>query len=262
MDMHNRHPNAICIICGKGFYKRPSDSKNCECCSAPCKEQNFYNKGQFRLIPYCKEKGITVEDFISKIERMHNSEMKSIKTIAEELGIVRISLMRICKKYKIKTRTVSEDNYRRYSLMTKEQLQGQTIKAHEKIRELFKNEKWKEQQIGKVMSAQNHKPSKPENIFYDKITEMGYIPERQYKNDLAGFALDFAFPDIKLAIEIDGEYWHNLEKVKNKDKRREYFLKIKKGWEVVHIPALAFTKSPEHYLWEVVQIIETLRIAA
>ena len=73
--------------------------------------------------------------------------------------------------------------------------------------------------------------------------------------------LDFAFPEIKLAIEIDGEYWHNLEKTKSKDRRRNYFLGVKKGWEVIHIPAKDFTQHSEHYVWEVIQTIETLKIA-
>ena len=45
-------------------------------------------------------------EILLKIEidhiEMHNEEMKTIKQIAEELGIVRISLMRVCKKYGIK----------------------------------------------------------------------------------------------------------------------------------------------------------------
>ena len=260
MNMEKRHANAKCIICGKGYYKKPSRT-DAKCCSTECKEQMFFNQGQFRLIPYCKSKNISVEDFIKQIDKMHNDEMKTIKQIAEELGIVRISLMRVCKKYGIKTRTVSEDNYRRYSTMTEEQIKEQTKKANEGIRELFKDPQWKEQQIEKVMTAQNMKPSRPENLFYEKITEMGYYPERQYRKDMGGFALDFAFPEIKLAIEIDGEYWHNLEKTKTKDRRRNYFLGVKKGWEVIHIPAKDFTQNTEHYVWEVIQTIETLKIA-
>lgn len=260
MDMHKRHANEICIICRKGFYKRPSKPYE-KCCSIRCREQFFFNQGQFRLIPYCKSKGISVGEFIKKIDKMHNTDMKTIKQISEELGIVRISLMRVCKKYGIKTRTVSEDNHRRYANMSEEQKKEQTKKANEGIRELFKDPQWKEQQIEKVMTAQYMKPSRPENLFYEKITEMGYYPERQYRKEMSGFVLDFAFPEIKLAIEIDGEYWHNLEKTKAKDRRKNYFLGVKKGWEVIHIPAKDFTQHSEHYVWEVIQTVETLKIA-
>lgn len=123
MDMKWRRSNAICIICGKGFYKRPSKN-NCNCCSKECKEQKYFNQGKFVLIPYCKSKNISVDDFLKQIDRMHN-----------------------------------------------------------------------------------------------------------------------------------------LEKTKKKDRRKNYFLGVKKGWEVIHIPAKSFTKSPEHYLWEVIQTIEVLKVA-
>lgn len=260
MDMTKRHANAICIICGKGYYQRPS-KENCKCCSFECKEQYFFNRGDFRLIPYCKSKNISVADFITQLDKMHNVEMKSIKEISDELGIVRISIMRVCKRYGVKTRSISEDNYRRYSTMTKEQIKAQTKKANEKCRKLFKNPEWKEQQIKKLLLSQENLVSYPEKLFLRYMNEKGYEPKIQYGEGLAGFILDFAFPDIKLAIEIDGEYWHSLQKTIIKDKRREYFLTVKKGWNVIHIPAKAFTKNPEHYIWEVMQTIETLKIA-
>lgn len=260
MDMRYRKPNDICVICGKGYYKHPS-KPNTQCCSKECKEELSFRKGNFSLIPYCNSKKISVEDFIKQIDKMHNEEMKTIKQIAEELGIVRISLMRICKKYGIKTRTVSEDNYRRYATMTEEQIKEQTRKANEGIRELFKNPQWKENQIKKVLEAQNYRTTKPEMLFEKLINESGYFPEVQYSKDMAGFMLDFAFPEIKLAIEIDGEYWHSLPKTRKRDKCKNYYLGVKKGWELIRIPASDFTHNPDHYIWEVIQTIETLKVA-
>ena len=260
MNMQGRHANTICIICGKGFYKKPSrpDSR---CCSKECKDIYFLKKGQFRLEAYCKINNINVKDFIKKIDKMHNEEMKSIFQISEELGIVRITLMRICKKYGIKTRSISEDNKRRYAKMTDAQKKEQVKNANIGIRNKFKDPLWKENQIRKIHEAQNFIRSKPELLFEKLINEKGYFPIAQYSKDLAGFILDFAFPDIKLAIEIDGEYWHNLENTKKKDRRRNYYLEVKKGWEVIHITSNAFMRNPEHYMWEVIQTIEVLKIA-
>lgn len=260
MDMKGRHINAVCVICGKGYYKHPS-RPNTNCCSTECYKEFSYRNGKFSLIPYCKDKGITVDDFVKTIDRMHNEEMKTIKQIAEELGIVRISLMRMCKKYGIKTRTIAEDNHRRYANMTELQIKEQTKKANEGIRELFKNPQWKENQIKKVMEAQNFVRSKPELLFEKLMNENGYFPEVQYTEGMAGFMIDFAFPEIKLAIEIDGEYWHNLEKTKKRDKCKNYYLGVKKGWELIRIPASDFTNNSDHYIWEVIQTIETLKVA-
>lgn len=260
MDMKGRHANAICVICGKGYYKHPS-RPNTNCCSVECKHEFSYRNGKFSLIPYCKDKGISVDDFIKIIDRMHNKEMKTIKQISEELGIVRISLMRVCETYKIKTRTISEDNHRRYATMTDEQKKEQTVKANEGIRELFKNPQWKENQIQKVMEAQNFVRSAPELLFEKLLNEKGYFPEVQYTEGMAGFVLDFAFPDIKLAIEIDGEYWHSLPNAQKRDKCKNYYLGVKKGWELIRIPASDFTHNPDHYIWEVIQTIEILKVA-
>lgn len=260
MDMHKRHANAICIICGKGYYKHPSNLTS-RCCSTDCKEEYRFRNGDFSLVPYCKSKNMSIEEFLKKIDVMHNQEMKTIKQISEELGIVRISLMRVCKKYGIKTRTISEDNKRRYATMTEEQIKGQTRKANEGIRELFKDPKWKEEQVKKVLEAQNFHRSKPELLFEQLLNENGYFPEVQYTEGMAGFVLDFAFPEIKLAIEIDGEYWHSLLKTIKRDKRKNYYLGVKKGWELIRIPASDFTNNSEHYLWEVIQTIETLKVA-
>ena len=260
MDMHKRHANAICVICGKGYYKHPS-RPNTQCCSKDCKEQLMFNNGAFRLIPYCKSHNIAVEDFIKNIDKMHNVEMKTIKEIAENYGIARTTVMRICKIHGIKTRTISEDNYRRYSEMTEEQIKAQTEKAHKGIRELFKNPEWKETQIRKVHEAQNFCISAPERLFQKLMNENGYFPISQYSEGMAGFMIDFAFPDIKLAIEIDGEYWHNLPQTRKRDKCKNYFLRVKKGWELIRIPACDFTKNTDHYIWEVIQTIETLKVA-
>lgn len=257
--MRYLRPIVQCPICKKEFKARKNHEKRQICCSFECSK--VYRAKTKSLEQLAEELGTDVKGVLQIIDKEHNVDNMTIKAIAEKHGLVRISLMRWCKKYGIKTRTISEDNYRRYANMTEEQIKAQTKKANEGIRELFKNPEWKEQQIEKVMTAQDMKPSRPENLFFEKITDMGYNPKRQYRKGMCGYALDFAFPEIKLAIEIDGEYWHNLEKTKVKDRRRNYFLEVKKGWEVVHIPAKAFTENPEHYIWEVIQTIETLKVA-
>lgn len=257
--MRESRPIVQCPVCKKYFKARSNHGKRQIVCSKEC--FSVYMSKTKSLKQLAEELGTDIKGAMQIIDKEHNVDNMTIKAIAEKYGLVRISLMRWCKKYGIKTRTISEDNYRRYSTMTEEQIKEQTKKANEGIRELFKDPQWKERQIEKVMTAQDMKPSKPENLFYEKITEMGYYPERQYRKDMGGFALDFAFPEIKLAIEIDGEYWHNLEKTRAKDRRRNYYLGVKKGWEVIHIPAKDFTQHSEHYVWEVIQTIETLKIA-
>ena len=251
-----KDPILTCPICGKKYKARLTRGKRQKTCSKECGYKNLYPQGTLKY--FATKNNMNEKQFIELIDKEHNINKLPIKVIAEKYGIVRITLMRWCKKYGIKTRSISEDNNRRYSTMTEEQKKMQTEKAHEGIRELFKDPKWKEKQIKKVLSAQENIVSYPEKLFEKMIKEKGYNPISQYGEGLAGFILDFAFPEIKLAVEIDGEYWHSLEKTKIKDRRRAYFLEVKKGWKVLHIPAKAFTKNPEPYLKEVIQEINKI----
>ena len=257
--MKEKVPVLQCPICGALYKAKSKNGKRQQTCSRECNYKYLYKTG---TIDYFATKNkCSVSDFIKLIDKEHNEEMRTIKEIAERYGIVRITLTRWCKKYGVRTRTISEDNHRRYAKMREEEKKAQTLKANNEIRELFKNPQWKEEQIKKVMAAQDMKPSKQEALFFEKILEKGYCPIRQYSDGLAGFVLDFAFPEIKLAIEIDGEYWHSLENVKKKDRRRSYFLEVKNNWQVIHIPARDFEKNPEHYIWEVIQAIECVSVA-
>ncbi len=254
-----KEPLIICPVCGKEFKARLNRGKRQVTCSKECGYKISYPKGNLNII--ASKNGMTKKQFMELINKEHNINNLSIKEIAEKYEIVRITLMRWCKKYGIKTRSISEDNKRRYAKMTDAQKKEQVKNANIGIRNKFKDPLWKENQIRKIHEAQNFIRSKPELLFEKLINEKGYFPIAQYSKDLAGFILDFAFPDIKLAIEIDGEYWHNLENTKKKDRRRNYYLEVKKGWEVIHIPSNAFMRNPEHYMWEVIQTIEVLKIA-
>jgi len=52
----------------------------------------------------------------------------------------------------------------------------------------------------------------------------------QYSTRL-GFIIDFAIPDKKIAIEVDGKHWH---KDKKKDRFRDWMLR-RAGWKVIRI---------------------------
>ena len=49
-----------------------------------------------------------------------------------------------------------------------------------------------------------------------------------------GFIADFALPDKKIIIEVDGERWHSGKKKVKKDRFRDYMLK-RDGWTTIRI---------------------------
>jgi len=62
------------------------------------------------------------------------------------------------------------------------------------------------------------------------LDELGVNYIEQYSTRL-GFIIDFAIPDKKIAIEVDGKYWH---KDKKRDRFRDWMLR-RAGWKVVRI---------------------------
>ena len=62
------------------------------------------------------------------------------------------------------------------------------------------------------------------------LDELGVNYIEQYPTRL-GFIIDFAIPDKKIAIEVDGKYWH---KDKKRDRFRDWMLR-RAGWKVVRI---------------------------
>lgn len=58
-----------------------------------------------------------------------------------------------------------------------------------------------------------------------------YIPQYPLRQ---GFIADFALPDKKIIIEVDGERWHRGKKKIRKDKFRDYMLK-RDGWSTIRI---------------------------
>lgn len=116
---------------------------------------------------------------------------------------------------------------------------GPTVKAHsEKTKELISKRRrtFLEENPDKVPYLINHssKESYPEKIFRNALESSGITGWVQsYQNGI--YEYDFAFPSIKLDIEIDGGT-HNLDKVKKIDTRRDEWT-TSNGWTVYRFTA-------------------------
>ncbi len=47
----------------------------------------------------------------------------------------------------------------------------------------------------------------------------------QHQHRIGKFLVDFYLPDRNLVIEVDGDYWHSLEKNKKKDAKKDQYMK-------------------------------------
>lgn len=99
--------------------------------------------------------------------------------------------------------------------------------------------------------------SKPEATFKQILEEIGFVVkffEDKYSTEpghiymqvpFMSYCLDFASLDSKIAIEVDGEYWHgsaitDLTAAQLKRKLGDFFKKeelTKEGWTLFRVPA-------------------------
>jgi very-short-patch-repair endonuclease len=77
--------------------------------------------------------------------------------------------------------------------------------------------------------------SYPEEMFLKFLTERGYADKFLIQREFSVFPyfIDFAFVDLKIAIEIDGSQ-HLLQERKAKDELKDALL-IENGWRVIRI---------------------------
>jgi very-short-patch-repair endonuclease len=96
-------------------------------------------------------------------------------------------------------------------------------------------------------SRWNNKPSYPEQYFMQVIENE--FDDKQYVREfsLGRFALDFAWVHKKKCIEIDGKQHDELPDVRERDLRKNEFIKSS-GWEVLRIKWKDLFKDPKHWI--------------
>jgi len=71
------------------------------------------------------------------------------------------------------------------------------------------------------------------------------------------YSLDFALPKLKLAIEVDGEVWHNSPKKIASDKERDYLL-AQRGWTVLRYDDSTIEEAPKAVEQSVFEYIKNM----
>jgi len=69
-----------------------------------------------------------------------------------------------------------------------------------------------------------------ELILFEAMRHEGLSPRPQFR--IERYIVDFAFPDVKLAIEADGIAYHSGER-RERDRKRDWRLKMQFGWTVM-----------------------------
>ena len=92
----------------------------------------------------------------------------------------------------------------------------------------------------------------------DALRQCGLVPISGYAVDI--FNLDIAFPEEKLAIEVDGGNWHTSPRKASQDAKKLSFL-LRSGWTLDRIQVTKKTSDSDliSYAQKVVALLQVLR---
>jgi len=99
-------------------------------------------------------------------------------------------------------------------------------KSHSYGHKLYVTDKNKRREyalLGRQALDRSKKPTNIERIVYAYLEKRNIVFEKQ-KLVNKRFLVDVFIPKNNLVIECDGEYWHNLDRVKKKDKAENAYL--------------------------------------
>jgi len=89
--------------------------------------------------------------------------------------------------------------------------------------------------------TRQNRVSKVETQFAEMLAVNNLVFERH--KQIGHFAVDIYFPDACLIVEFDGEYWHSLPRIVEKDARKDAYA-AEHGYRILHIPERLFYNDP------------------
>lgn len=209
---------------------------NCVFCQKNCKSENSLRNHE-RL---CKKNSNRQFSFF-ETHKDKIKEMKESGEIPRSNQYIKAKLLGLPKPElsletrKLKSEQATKNNLSRDKTI-KEKISQSMKKAHKEGRA------WN---IGK--SRWNNLPSYPETFFM-QVIENEFI-DKNYTREypLGIFSLDFAWTDKKKCIEIDGDQHIRFEEYKQRDQRKDLFLK-ENGWQVLRITWKEMFKDTKMYI--------------
>ena len=103
----------------------------------------------------------------------------------------------------------------------------------------------------------NNEPSYPEKWFMKVLkNEFGFEKDKDYKTEFSfhRFSLDFAWPEKKVCIEIDGEQHERFQEQKDRDVEKDKLLKeegwmeLRKSWKDIYNNPKVFIEETRNFL--------------
>lgn len=157
------------------------------------------------------------------------AEGESILALANALGVKRGIVYGALRRQGIALRTQSEANVLMMQRAGPVERSRRAAAAHAAVRGMRHNH------ASLVLRAKNREGlvnGANEQRVYDLLRSHGMKPRPGFQVDV--YNIDLAFPDAKLALEIDGGNWHSSPRKMRQDAAKTTFLNAL-GWRVVRM---------------------------
>lgn len=168
------------------------------------------------------------------------TEQKSLKYISNETGLSCTFITRFLDRLGIEKRGKSEARKGKPNPFTKEHIEN-IKKSHQKKSTKKKHSEANKRVWSKMSYEDKIKRTTPGNVARTRIAQSTLISsiEIKVKNELdkrgirysqqkpirkGKYFLDFYLPDYRLIIECNGDYWHNLDHRKKRDKELKKYV--------------------------------------
>jgi len=204
--------NCICDYCGKGFYIRPSHIANGEgkWCSRKCKRQA--QLGEYRICQICGKKSYFQRNQIEngegaccsnecKYESQRNGELHNCLNCGKEFYAKIAEIKKGGGKYCSISCAMITNNKKR----------------------------WEEGIYDGVFRS----PTSIELAMRAALEELDILYKKEWRPDNYSRIFDFKI-DPNVLIEVQGDYWHSLEKNKSRDIEKANWAK-NNGFQIVEI---------------------------
>lgn len=99
--------------------------------------------------------------------------------------------------------------------------------------------------------------SKTEKRLLFEMNRIGLNPKPQYK--ISRMHVDFAFPEDKVIVEVDGKEFHGSEKARKQDYERDRYLQTI-GWKVMRITAEDVFDNPAKSAYKIKNFLKGNRV--
>ena len=216
----------ICQWCGKEFEVWKSRTKgNVRFCSRECYRQYSRSEEGKRQLSENSKLNWQDPEFRKRQMELRNSPEYRKKQSERHSRVMKmkwsdpeyrqkILLQRKSKQYRMKLSMKAKEVGRNPELRKKRSLNA---------KRLWQNSGHRERCIKKVIEAQGIRPNGLEKAVCD-LLQSYFVNEWSYVGDgrvvIDGYVPDFIHKEERWIIEVNGDYWHSLPKVREKDKRK------------------------------------------